>query len=462
MSVRTQKSFTSGPVFMPMLCFVLPIMLTNILQTLYNIADNVIVGRFSGDPLALAAVGSTGSLSTLFLNLAVGLSAGASVVISHAFGARNHQRVSDGVHTALTFGLLFGVGLGTVAFVFAEDMLVLIGTKPELLSSATLYLRIIFAAFPATSVYNFAAAALRAVGDSRTSLYILSLSGLLNVGLNLVFVLGFGMSVDGVALATAISKYVSAAAVVAALALRRGTPYSLHVKKLVISTPMLKRMLRFGVPNAVQNSMFSISNVLMTGAVNTLETHALSARTIAMNLTNLVNNVSASYTNAAMTFAGQNYGAREYGRIKRTVGVGLMQSVAITLAVGITCLLFVEPISAFYIAVGDPAAETIIKYAREVCSVTLPFYFICSSMNILSGTLRGVGYSVYPMLISVLGICGLRTVWIFTAFRTPAFHSLTGLYIAWPISWVLVISGLVTVLAVVWRKMKNATQGAVK
>ena len=148
MSVRTQKSFTSGPVFMPMLWFVLPIMLTNILQTFYNIADNVIVGRFSGDPLALAAVGSTGSLSTLFLNLAVGLSAGASVVISHAFGARNHQRVSDGVHTALVFGLLFGVGLGTVAFVFAEDMLVLIDTKPELLSSATLYLRIIFAAFP--------------------------------------------------------------------------------------------------------------------------------------------------------------------------------------------------------------------------------------------------------------------------------------------------------------------------
>ena len=462
MAARTQRSFTSGPFFMPMLWFVLPIMLTNILQTLYNIADNIIVGKFSGDPLALAAVGSTGALSALFLNLAVGLSAGASVVISHAFGARDYKRVSDGVHTALVFGLLFGVGLGALAFVFAEDMLILMGTKPELLASATLYLRIIFIGIPASSVYNFVAASLRAVGDSRTSLYILSLSGLLNVGLNLVFVLGFGMSVDGVATATVISQYASAISVVAVLALRRGAPYTIYFKKLVISTPMLKRMLRFGVPNAIQNSMFSISNVLMTGAVNTLETHALSARVIAMNLTNLVNNVSAAYTNAAMTFAGQNYGAKEYGRIKRTIAVGIMQAVTLTLAVGFTGFLFVEPISTFYIAEGDPATAVIIGYAREVCSVTLPFYFICSIMNILTGTLRGIGYSVYPMVISVFGICGLRTTWIFTAFKHPALHSLVGLYIAWPISWVLVISGLVVVLAVVWRKMKNAPQGGVK
>lgn len=455
MTARVKKDFTAGPIFMPMMAFVLPIILTNILQTFYAIADNIVVGKFSGDLLALAAVGSSGALSALFSGIPLGLSAGAAVAISQYFGAKDYEKVSRGVHTAVSFSLIFGIALWAVAFIFTEDMLILMDTKPELLDAACTYLHIVFAGLPAVSIYNFAASSLRAVGDSRTSLYILSLSGLLNVALNLLFVLGFGMSADGVALATAISQYASAIAVIAVLAVRRDTVYALHFKKLTISKPILARMLRFGVPNSIQNSMFSISNVLLTTAVNTLDTYALSARTIAMNLTALLNNVASSYTNATLTFAAQNYGARNAGRIKKTLFIGLLQSCVITLFAGILCFMFIEPISDFYIAAEDAGRDAIIGYTREVCIVTLPLYSICSIMNVLSGSLRGVGYSLYPMFISIFGICGFRIIWIYTAFNIPALHSLWGLYLSYPISWLIVILGLVVVLLSTWGRMKE-------
>lgn len=455
MTARVKKDFTTGPIFMPMMAFVLPIILTNILHTLYNIADNIVVGKFSGDLLALAAVGSSGSLSALFSNIIGGLASGAAVVISHYFGAKDYEKVSKSVHTALAFGLILGIGLGAFAFIFTEDMLILLGTKPELLDAACTYLHIIFAGLPAVAVYNFAAATLRAVGDSRTSLYTLSLSGLLNVVLNLFFVLLFDMSADGVALATAISQYASAIAVVIVLAARRGTVYTLYFRRLRISKPILLRMLRLGVPNSIQNSMFSISNVIFTSAINTLDTYALSARTIAVNIMALLNNVASAYTNAALTFAAQNYGARNAGRIKKTLFIGLLQSCVITLFAGILCFMFIEPISDFYIAAEDTGREAIIGYVRDACIVTLPFYFIDSIMNVLSGSLRGVGYSLYPMFISIFGICGFRIIWVYTAFNIPAFHSLWGLFMSYPISWLIVIFGLVVVLLSTWGRMKE-------
>ena len=446
MTARVKKDFTSGPIFMPMLAFVLPIILTNILHTLYNIADNIVVGKFSGDLLALAAVGSSGSLSALFSNIIIGLASGAAVVISHYFGAKDYENVSKSVHTALAFGLIFGIGLGAFAFIFTEDMLLLLGTKPELLDAACTYLHIIFAGLPAVAVYNFAAAALRAVGDSRTSLYTLSLSGLLNVVLNLFFVLLFDMSADGVALATAISQYASAIAVVIVLAARRGTVYTFYFRKLRISKPILLRMLRLGVPNSVQNSMFSISNVIFTSAVNTLDTYALSARTIAMNITTLLNNVASAYTHAALTFAAQNYGARNAGRIKKALFTGILQAVTLTLSASIICFTFITPISDFYIAAEDTGRDAIIGYVRDVCIATLPLYFIDSIMNMLSGTLRGVGHSLAPMFISVFGICGFRIVWTYTAFNHPTLHTLWGLYASYPISWFIVSVGFCGIL----------------
>lgn len=453
-----KKNFTEGAIFTPMLTFTMPIILTNILQTMYSIADNVIVGKFSGDTLALAAVGTSGSLSSLFLNIVIGLSTGCAVVIAHAFGASDKEKVSKSVHTALTFALIFGIALSAFSITFTKQMLVLTGVSSELMSRAHIYLVIIFAGLPATAIYNFSAAILRSVGDSRTSLIILTSSGILNVVLNIVFVTVFNMSADGVALATTISKYAAAFAVVAVLIKRKSESYALSLKKLGISKPILLRMLRFGVPNCIQSSVFSFSNVLITSALNGLETHVLSARTIAMNLTNIANNVSSSYTNATMTFVGQNYGAKKKNRIRDSLLISLLQSVAVTLIVGLAGLLFVEPISMLYIASNDPAREAIIAVARSIAEVTLPFYFICSIMNALSGTLRGIGCSFIPMIISVVGICGFRIIWIYTAFATPEFHSAKGLYLCYPISWIPVIVGFVITLLFCWRGVKREAQ----
>ena len=449
--MKAKRSFTSGAIFTPMLLFVLPVILTNALQTLYNIADHVVVGKFSSDSLALAAIGTSASISTLFLNIVVGLSVGGSVVISQAFGAGDRERVSKSVHTSLTFGLLFGVALSVIAIALARPLLIATGVKTALLSRATLYLVIIFAALPATSVYNFAAAALRAVGDSRTSLIILSASGLLNVALNLVFVLGFGMSVGGVALATAISKYVSAIAAVSVLMKRRDEPYALSLRRLGISKPLLLRMLRFGIPNAVQNSMFSISNVLITSAINTLPIYVLSARTIVFNVINLVNTFAASYTTSAITFAGQNYGAKKYSRVKRSMLLGIVQTFAITTLAGVITLLLLPSISALFVQSSTPDRALILATAYRIGIITLPVYGICGIMNVLSGTLRGIGAALSPMILSIVGVCGFRTLWIYTAFRHPAFHSAEGLYLSYALAWVLVILGLLVVLFLRWK-----------
>ena len=260
---------------------------------------------------------------------------------------------------------------------------------------------------------------------------------------------------DGVALATVISQYASAIAVVIILSVRREAVYALCLSKLTISKPILLKMLRFGVPNGIQNSMFSISNVLLTSAVNTLDTYALSAKTIAMNVTTILHNVAAAYTNAALTFSAQNYGAKNPRRIKRSVLVGLLQAFILTMGSSILCFSFIEPISDFYISSADTGRDFIIAYVRDVCIATLPLYFIASIMNVLSGTLRGVGYSLSPMFISVFGICGFRIVWIYTAINTPVFHTLWGLYLSYPISWSIVILGLLGILFTAWKKMKK-------
>lgn len=451
--MKAKRNFTSGPIGRPMLLFVLPIILTNALQTLYSTADHIVVGKFSGDGLALAAIGTSASISTLFLNIVVGLSVGGSVVISQAFGAGNRERVSRSVHTSLTFGLLFGIALGILSIALTRPLLIATGVKTELLSRATLYLVIIFAALPATSVYNFAAAALRAVGDSRTSLLILTSSGLLNVALNLLFVIGFGMSIGGVALATAISKYVSAIAAVTVLCRRRGEAYALSLKKLGISKPLLLKMLRHGIPNAVQNSMFSVSNVLITGAINSLEVYVLSARTIVFNLINFVNTFASSYITSAITFAGQNYGAKKYSRIRRSLFVGILQTALVTTAAGVLALLLLPFFSTLFVSASEPDRVLILESARRIGVITLPLYGICGIMNVLSGTLRGMGTALAPMILSVVGVCGFRIVWIYTAFRYSALHSAEGLYLSYSLSWSLVVVGLLAVLLWKWRQL---------
>ncbi len=450
-----QKDFTKGKIFGPMFIFALPIILTNLLQTTYNIADNVIVGKFSGDTLALAAVGTAGSISAFVLNLVIGISVGAGVVISQAYGAKDYEKVSRGVHTALLFGLIFGLVVGTLAFLLAPHVLMWTGVKEELLSRATLYLRILFAAYPATAIYNFAASSLRAVGDSRTSLVILGISGILNVGFNLVFVLAFHMSVGGVALATAISKYISAIAIMVVLYRRKHEVYAFSFSKLKIARKELLSMLRFGVPNSIQNTMFNISNIFFTAALNGLDTYVLSAKTIAMNLTGLANNFSSSYMNAMVTFSAQNYGAKKPQRIQKSLLICLLQGVMMTFGVGMLLLLLNNPISSLYIDNADPSRELIMRCVKEIGVVTLPYYWICSAMNATAGALRGMSYSTIPMVNSILGICGFRLIWIYLVFPMDSFHSAQGIYTAFPLSWILVVIANITCILLVTKKVKT-------
>ena len=449
-----QRDFTQGKIFGPMFSFVIPIILTNLLQTMYGIADNIIVGKFSGDELALAAVGTTGSISALVLNFVVGLAVGSGVVISQAYGARDYGKVKRSIHTFLTFAVVFGVIVGTIAILMTPTLLRWTGVHESLMSRATLYLRIIFAAYPATAVYNFAAATLRAVGDSRTSLRILSLSGLLNVALNLVFVFGFHMSVGGVALATAASKYVSAIAVVTVLAKRKDELYGFSFREIGIHKEELFEMVRYGLPSGIQNSMFSVSNIFFTTALNSLDTYVLSAKTIAMNLTNVANNVSSSYMNATTTFAAQNYGARRLDRVKKSLGICLLQGTVFTFLIGIVMYLFIGPISSLYLSNTDPLREMIMECARSIAAVTLPWYWLCSIMNATSGALRGVGASTVPMVTSIAGICGFRILWILLVFPLESFHNARGIYIGFPTSWILVVLANVVALYFVMRKIK--------
>ena len=371
MQLKQKKNFTEGPLFWRMLLFSLPIIATGILQIFYSMADNIVVGQFSGDPNALGAVGSTSSLTNLTVNLLFGIAGGAAVVIAQSFGAGDDRVVSRTVHTALGFSLVGGVVFGILGFALSRPALVLMGTRPQLLEGAVLYFRIICIGIPASSVYNMSASVLRSVGDSKTPLLILATTGLANVGLNFVFVLGFGMSVAGVAIATIAAQYLSAVAVLFVLWRRRNLNYGFHPKRMCFDKELFLRVVRFGLPAGIQGSLFSISNVLLTGGINSLGDHVIKAYTIANNIDAITFTACNAFHQTALTFVGQNYGARKYSRIRRCVLFVLLQVTFFGIAVAQGELLLSRPLSELYVAADDPNREEIILLAREIMEVLL-------------------------------------------------------------------------------------------
>lgn len=452
---RTKKDFTVGNIFPQMLLFSIPLILSGLIQQLYSVADNVIVGKFSGDPLALAAVGTTSSISSLFLNLAIGFSTGCSIVVSHAIGARNDALVKRTVHTAMTLALVLGVAVAIPGALLSEKLLIMVDTPAEILPKSALYLRIIFLGFPASVVYNFAASILRAGGDSKNPMFSLIGSGTVNVILNLVFVVGCGMSVAGVAIATIISQYVSAAYALFVLIRGKDKPYAFYPKEMTFDVGIFGRMLRLGLPAGLQSSMFSISNLMFTAAINTLSTAAISAKAIFVDIICVANAVSAAYCSSSMTFAGQNYGAVKPKRIVRSFFCATAQSVTIVFAVCMIILAAIDPIASMYVAADDPMRADVIAEITATASVIMPLYFISGIMNTLSGTIRGMGVSLINMLIYVIGVSGVRIVWVLTVFKLPAFNSLAGLYTSWPVSWCTVIAGMSILYAITLGKMKK-------
>ncbi len=451
---------TEGPIFSKMATFVIPLMLTNLIQQLYSMADSIVVGQFSGDPNALAAIGSTSMFIALVTALMTGCAAGTAAVVSRSFGAKDNDSLSRSVHTSVLFGLCVGLVFALLAFVISDPMLRLLGTKSELHDKARMYIWIVCIGMPAQAVYSFGASTLRSVGDSKTPFYSLTASGITNVIFNLIFVIVFKLSIVGVAIATVMSHYLSAIVVISTLIRRKNEPYALNLKKIGIDKGTLTRILRLGVPAAIQGSLFGITNLFLVAALNKFPTHVVSARTIATNIDVLLSTVINTYLHVTMTFTGQNYGAKKPDRIKKSLFYALAQVVTIGVVVGQIMLIFYEPLVNMYLAPDDPNRAEILVAAKEIMTVMLPSYVIGAINEALSGFLRGLGKSILPMIVSIGGICVFRLIWI--NFIYPSIGTLTGLYLVYPISWLITGLGLAAMSFYAWRKKITHKPSVVK
>ena len=454
---RTKKkvSFTEGPLFFKILIFTLPILATGLLQMLYTIADNIIVGRFSGDPNAIGAVGSTSSLTHLTINLLTGIAIGAGVVVAQAYGAKQDKVVSRAVHTSIVFSAVGGITFMLIGLLLSRPALELMGTRPELIDDAVLYFRIICLGIPATAIYNFGGAVLRSIGDSRTPLIILSSTGLVNVGLNVLFVLVFDMTVDGVAIATITSQYLSAVGVMSVLMKRCGENYGFSFKKLCFDVPLLKRILRYGIPSGIQSSLFSISNIMLTSGMNSLSNAAIKAHTITGNINSIAFIASNSFHQAATTFAGQNFGAKKIDRIRRVTFFCLIQGVLTSILVTQTELLFSDALISLYLDPSDPNKAETVALANGILALLMNTYFICGIMDVMTGVLKGFGRVLAPMISSLSCICVFRALWVSFAFPLEPIHNPTGLMACYPISWAMNICILTPLIIYTFRSVSR-------
>lgn len=455
---RGKPNFTEGPIFWRLLLFTLPIVATGLLQVLYNMADNIVVGRFSGDIQALPAVGQTSTFNSFIVNLLIGLSSGVSVVVAQLYGANRRRELDRAIHTSMTLSFISGIGLALVGLVAIKPILSLI-VKKELLSKSCLYMYIICAGYPALAVYNFGAAIIRSLGDSKTPLIILGLSGLLNVGLNLIFVIPLEMSIVGVATATIISQYASAIAVVILLTRQKeeGTKYI--PKKLMIDRGMLSRILYCGVPAGIQSSVFSLSNMLLTSAISTFPVETVSGNTIASNVDAITYTCMNSFTSSVVTFVGQNYGAAKKDRIWRTLLYSLIQVTVIGILVSQLELLLADQLASLFVDSKEAAKDVIIEQAKIVMNSILPYYFLCGIMGVMAGFLRGLGNSTGPMVTAITGVLSVRLIWIYVFFPMKK-TSIAWLNLCYPITWIFTI--LMNCVLMIYAARKLVKLGVTK
>ena len=432
---RHEIDMLNGPILGNMLRFSLPLMFTSILQLFYHAADMIVVGRFAG-ATALAAVGSTGPLYSLVVNLFIGFSTGASVAVSQHYGAGDLKGVSESVHTSVLLSILCGVFLTIVGILLTRPLLIFMETPAEVLDGATIYLSIIFAGTPVSLLYSFCAGILRAVGDTKRPLYYLMISGLANVVLNLLFVIVFHMDAAGVALATFISQVISAVLVVRNL-LSTESCVRLFPRKLRITMDKLVLILRIGIPVGLQSSLFAISNTLIQSSINSLGAIAIAGNTAASNIEGFVSGPLGAFYSATLSFVSQNYGARKHERFNRILGASCVLITGMGLAVGLLVVAFREPLVSIFSADPD-----IIAYGAARMAIMAPTCFIACMAESFGNGMRGMGNSFFPMIVSLLSICVLRVVWIltvFAAYRTPFV-----LYFSYPLSWTvnMVILGI--------------------
>ncbi len=427
---KYEMDMCSGSILKKMLMFTLPLMLSSILQLLFNAADIVVVGRFAGDN-SLAAVGSTTALINLLTNLFVGLSIGANVTAARNYGGKRNDALSRTVHTAVTISIISGVILTVIGVLGTKEMLRLMSTPDEIIDLAADYLRIYFAGITATTIYNFGSALLRAIGDTKRPLYYLLAAGAVNVVLNLLFVIVFKMDVSGVALATIISESLSAFLVIRCL-MRETGAIKLELKKLRVHKAELISIIRIGLPAGFQGIVFALSNVVIQSSVNLFGNIVVAGNSAAANIEGFVYMAMNSFYQATLSFMSQNFGAGEYKRLNKILACGELCVVMVGLVLGNAAVLFGNQLLSIYSDSPEVIAAGMVRlhYISKV-------YFLCGIMDVLVGALRGIGYSVLPMVVSLLGACGLRLLWIATVFQIPRFHKVEVVYLSYAITWII-------------------------
>ncbi len=439
-----EMDMCSGPVLNKILVFSVPLMLSGILQLLFNAADVVVVGRYAGSQ-SLAAVGSTSALINLLINVFIGLSVGVNVLVARYYGARKEQDVKETVHTAVAISLLSGTFLIILGLSMSRPMLELMDTPEDVIEKSSIYMEIFFAGMPATMLYNFGSAILRAVGDTRRPLYFLTAAGIVNVILNLFFVIVCKMDVAGVALATVISQVISAGLVFACLLKNEGC-LKLQLKELRIYWPKLRRIVKVGLPAGMQGAIFSISNVLIQSSVNSFGSVAMAGNTASQNIEGFIYNAMNAVYQTNLSFTSQNLGGRKYKRIGRI----MLTCLGVVTAVGIGMGFAAYGAGRVLLGIYSSDAE-VLKYGMLRLGIIATTYFTCGLMDTMVGSLRGLGYSILPMCVSLAGACGFRIVWIFTVFQMS--RSLVTLYISYPISWVITFAAHVVCYRLIKRKL---------
>lgn len=449
MAKNYRIDMTNGSLLPKLLKFSFPLMLSSLLQLLFNAADIIVVGKFAGHQ-ALAAVSSTGALVNLIVNLFIGLSVGTNVLVARQIGARENDKIYKTVHTAMALSFIGGVILTVFGVVMAHPLLELMNVPSDVIDLSTLYLQIYFCGITAMLVYNYGAAILRAKGDTKRPLYFLTIAGFINVGLNLILVIFFHMGVAGVGIATTISQVVSAGLVFYCL-MNEQENMRLRPKEMKVDIPTLVEIMKIGLPAGIQGSVFSLSNVVIQSTINSFGSAVMAGNGAAGNIEGFVYVGMNAFYQSCLTFTGQNYGAGKIDRVKKTLYCCQFLVIVTGLVLGLGAWFFGEPLLSIYASEAD-----VIQAGMVRLGYVARFYFLCGIMDVMVGSLRGLGYSIFPMIMSLIGACLFRLLWIYFIF--PLNPIPDTVYVSYPITWIITITAHVLTYIYAMHKIKKKTE----
>lgn len=447
MKVTNEMNMTEGNLFKKIITYALPFIFSGILQLLYNAADLIVCGQF-GSVHASGAISATSALINLIIQLFLGLSVGSNVIMARCYGQKNKEKGQRVVYTSMIYSLVFGIVIGIFGFIFSKYFLIWMGTPDDIIDLSTIYLQIYFIGLPFSMIYNFGSSLFRAVGDTKRPFIFLSSAGIINVILNLIFVICFNMDVAGVALATIISEGISALLIVISLFKSKGF-FEFKLKDLKFHRHEGAEIMKIGLPAGIQSTLFSVSNVLIQSSVNSLGTLVVDGNGASSSLEGFIYTSMNCIAQSAVSFVSANYGAKHKKNILKTMFYSMILIILANLLVGGVIGIFNEQLIRLYIQ--DDVA---IKVAQERLLIISLTYFTCGFMDLFAYCLRGIGYSITPMIITLCGACGLRIVWILTFFQMEEFHNIQGLVVSYPISWIITALVQVIFFIIVYRRLK--------